>query len=153
MRTINAPRIKVFEAWTRPDQVSRWWDPAGKPLAGCTIDLRPGGNFCFVNDRSCRQESFAGVYREILPPERIVFESNGAIGTVLFNADGERTLLVLTIECGSEAERDQFLRTGIAAGTARTLNNLAASLLDPVTDKLTDPSTSLGRTGAADATS
>jgi uncharacterized protein YndB with AHSA1/START domain len=123
-RIIDAPRTRVFEAWTQPEHVRGWWDPAGAPLAECAIDLRPGGAFRFVNDRPSRQECFAGVYRELLPPERIVFESNGAIGTIVFNAVSERTQLVLTIECASETERDQYLRMGIAVGTARSLANL-----------------------------
>ena len=127
-RAIDAPRAQVFEAWTQPQHVMRWWDPAGKPLAECAIDLRPGGAFRFVNDRPSRQECFTGIYRELMPPERIVFESNGVIGTIVFNGDGGQTQLVVTIECASEAERDQFLRMGIAVGTARTLENLAGYL-------------------------
>jgi uncharacterized protein YndB with AHSA1/START domain len=127
-RTIDAPRTRVFEAWTQPEHVTRWWDPAGTPLAECAIDLRPGGTFRFVNDPPSRQERFTGVYRELLPPERIVFESNGAIGTIVFNPLGERTQLVLTIECASETERDQYLRMGIAVGTARSLKNLGVYL-------------------------
>ena len=127
-RTVNAPRNQVFEAWTRPEHVSRWWDPAGKPLAECAIDLRPGGAFRFANDRSAGQERFTGVYREIAPPERLVFESNGSIGTVEFNEDGDVTHIVVTIECESTAERDHFLKMGIDVGTARTLDNLARYL-------------------------
>jgi uncharacterized protein YndB with AHSA1/START domain len=123
-RTIDAPRTRVFEAWTQPEHVTRWWDPAGAPLAECAIDLRPGGTFRFVNDPPSRQERFTGVYRELLAPERIVFESNGAIGTIVFNAVGAKTQLVVTIECASEMERDQYLRMGIAVGTARSLENL-----------------------------
>jgi uncharacterized protein YndB with AHSA1/START domain len=127
-RTIGAPRTQVFEAWTQPEHVTHWWDPAGEPLAECAIDLRPGGTFRFVNARSSGHESFEGVYRELVPPERIVFERNGLIGTIVFNADHKRTQLVVTIECKSEAERDQLLRMGIAVGTARTLDNLARYL-------------------------
>jgi uncharacterized protein YndB with AHSA1/START domain len=124
-RIIGAPRAQVYEAWTRPEHVTRWWDPTGKPLAACVIDLRPGGAFRFVNDRPAGTESFAGIYRELIPPERIVFDSNGLIGTVVFTEDGTQTRIVVSIECKSEAERDQLLRMGIAAGTARTLDNLA----------------------------
>jgi uncharacterized protein YndB with AHSA1/START domain len=124
-RVVGAPRARVYEAWTRPEHITRWWDPAGKPLAACVIDLRPGGGFRFVNDRSGGGESFAGIYRELIPPERIVFDSNGLIGTVVFTEEGTRTRIVVSIECTSEAQRDQLLRMGIGAGTARTLDNLA----------------------------
>jgi uncharacterized protein YndB with AHSA1/START domain len=128
-RIIGAPRDQVYEAWTQPEHVSRWWDPEGKPLAVCVIDLRPGGAFQFVNDRPEGGESFAGVYSELSPPERIVFNSNGLIGTVVFIEDGTQTRLVVSIECKSEAERDQLLKMGVAVGTARTLNNLAGYAL------------------------
>jgi len=124
-RIIRAPRAQVYEAWTRPEHVTQWWDPAGKPLATCAIDLRPGGAFRFVNDPPTGRGSFAGIYRELMPPERIVFDSNGLIGTVLFTEDGTQTLMVVSIECTSEAERNQLLKMGVAAGTARTLDNLA----------------------------
>jgi uncharacterized protein YndB with AHSA1/START domain len=128
-RVIAAPRESVYEAWTQPDQVKLWWDPAGKPLAACAIDPRPGGAFKFVNDRPEGKESFAGVYSELTPPERIVFDSNGLIGTVVFFEDGTNTRLVVSIECKSEAERDQLLKMGVAVGTARTLDNLARHAL------------------------
>ena len=51
-RTFAAPREQVFEAWTRPEHVACWWDPAGTRLAECEIDLRPGGAFRFVNQLS-----------------------------------------------------------------------------------------------------
>jgi hypothetical protein len=68
----------------------------------------------------------------LIPPERIVFDSNGLIGTIIFIEDGTQTRVVVSIECKSEAERDQLLGMGIAAGTARTLDNLAGYLDDPV---------------------
>jgi len=131
-RIIGAPRAQVYEAWTRPEHVTRWWDPAGKPLAACVIDLRPGGAFRFVNDRSTGRESFEGIYRELVPPGRIVFDSNGLICTVIFTEDGKQTRLVVSIECKSEAERDQLLKMGIAAGTARTLDNLVGYITETV---------------------
>jgi uncharacterized protein YndB with AHSA1/START domain len=132
-RIIRAPRDQVYEAWTQPEHVTRWWDPAGKPLAACVIDLRPGGAFLFVNDRpEGGGESFAGIYRELIRPERIVFNSDGVIGTVVFMEDGTQTRLEVSIECKSEADRDQLLKIGIAVGTARTLDNLAGYVGGPV---------------------
>ncbi len=124
-RIIGAPRERVYEAWTQPEHVTHWWDPTGKPLAVCAIDLRPGGAFRFLNDRPDGGESFDGIYLEIVPPERIVFDSNGLIGTVVFVDDGTQTRLMVNIECRSVAERDQLLKMGVAVGTVRTLDNLA----------------------------
>lgn len=79
---LSAPRARVFEAWTQPEHVKCWWDPAGRPLEVCEIDLRPGGAFRFINQHASGAREFAGIYREIAPPDRLVFEAMGAIGRV-----------------------------------------------------------------------
>ena len=130
-RSFNAPRAVVFEAWTKPEHVTHWWDPSGAPLADCEIDLRVGGEFRFVNVGS--GHAFAGVYREIAPPERLVFTSKSASGGEItgrleFREQEGRTSFVLTMECASRADRDALLAMKIDAGTVRTLQNLAAYL-------------------------
>ena len=127
-RLIRAPRDRVYEAWTQSQHVTRWWDPTGKPLAVCVIDLKPGGSFQFVNDRPDGGESFAGVYRELRPAERIVFDSQGLIGTVEFLAEGIETRLVVSIQCRSAAERERLLKMGVHLGTLRSMDNLARYL-------------------------
>src|SRR5215217_2086699 len=74
-RRFEAPRARVFEAWTKPEHVSQWWDPSGAPLASCEIDLRPGGKFRFVN-QGPHEQAFTGTYREITPPARLVFTTH-----------------------------------------------------------------------------
>jgi len=68
-RVFDASRVQIFEAWTKPEQVTCWWDAAGAPLTACEIDLRPGGAFKFVT-QSHPEMPFAGIYREITPPDR-----------------------------------------------------------------------------------
>ena len=125
-RTLAAPREQVFEAWTRPEHVRCWWDPAGYPLAECEIDLRAGGAFRFVNHHSSGTHEFAGVYREITPPQQLIFEALGAIGRVLFEERGGKTLVTVKIDCGSAAHLEQYLKMGVHDGTAKTLDNLVA---------------------------
>ena len=125
-RVLAAPREQVFEAWTRPEHVRCWWDPAGHPLAECEIDLRPGGAFRFVNRRSPDAYEFAGVYREIAPPDHLIFEAMGAIGRVILQQIGGKTHLTVKIECGSAAQLEQYLKMGVDAGTAKTIDNLVA---------------------------
>jgi uncharacterized protein YndB with AHSA1/START domain len=103
-----------------------WWDPAGHPLAECEIDLRPGGAFRFVNAHSPGTHQFAGVYREIAPPDYLVFEAMGAIGRVILEQIGGRTHLTVRIECGTATRLEQYLQMGIHSGTAKTLDNLVA---------------------------
>jgi uncharacterized protein YndB with AHSA1/START domain len=124
-RMFAVPRQQIFEAWTRPEHVTRWWDPKRQPLTECAIDLRPGGAFRFITQPP-NSHQFAGVYREIAPPDCLVFEAMGAIGRVIFQGTGSETHLTVRIECSSAAQLEQYLKMGIDAGTAQTLDNLVA---------------------------
>lgn len=131
-RLFEAPRALVFEAWTNAEHVRHWWDPSGLPLAICEIDLRPNGAFRWVNRASDGGDgySFAGIYREIEPPAKLVFASSSGPGhsTLIFTEDGKKTRLTITIECATREERDILLQMRVDAGTAQTLENLAAYL-------------------------
>lgn len=132
-RRFDAPRALVFEAWTKAEHVAHWWDPSGVPLAVCEIDLRPNGVFRWVNRSPDGGEghTFTGIYREIVPPERLAFTAPSGpeqVSTVVFTEEGTKTKLTITIECGSKEERDAMLRMRVDAGTAQTLANLAAYL-------------------------
>lgn len=126
-RALAATPERLFAAWTTPDQVARWWDPEGRPLAECTIDLRVGGGFRFVNDGH-PQHPFEGRYTRIDPPDRLMFDAMGAQGTVLFEPEGDRTRMTVSIRCASRDHLEQFVAMGVAEGTAATLDNLAACL-------------------------
>jgi uncharacterized protein YndB with AHSA1/START domain len=135
-QTFDAPRADVFEAWTTAEQVALWWDPTGAPLAVCEIDLRPNGTFRWINRGEIgAKHPFTGVYREITPPERLVFEARMSptspeqTATLVFAESRGMTTLVMTIECRSVAERDEMLLRRVDAGTARTLQNLATYLV------------------------
>ena len=134
-RRFEAPRAVVFEAWTRAEHVALWWDPNGVPLAVCEIDLRRDGAFRWVH-RAPHGEghAFTGVYREIVAPERLVFSvgmfgsSPDPVATLVFTEEHGTTRLTITMECRTKQDRDALLQMGVAAGTARTLENLAAYL-------------------------
>lgn len=72
-RVFEAPRELVWQAWTDPEHVMRWWGPKGFTAPACKIDLRVGG-VCLFCMRSPDGQDFwsTGVYREVVPPERIV---------------------------------------------------------------------------------
>jgi uncharacterized protein YndB with AHSA1/START domain len=124
-RRLSAPPEQVFAAWTQPERVSLWWDPAGEPLLRCEIDLRVGGRFVFVN-RSRPDMPFAGVYREVSPPVRLLFEAMGAEGRVLIEGVDGASALTVEIACANEEHFRQFVALGVADGTSRTLDNLVA---------------------------
>jgi uncharacterized protein YndB with AHSA1/START domain len=129
-RAFDAPRGVVFEAWTKVEHVTHWWDPSGAPLAICEIDLRPDGAFRWVNRAPDGGEghSFCGIYREIVPPEKLVFGGPLGSATLVFTEDGKKTKLTMTIECATGKEREALLQMRVDAGTAQTLENLAAYL-------------------------
>jgi uncharacterized protein YndB with AHSA1/START domain len=129
IRAFAAPRAVVFEAWTKPEHLARWWDPSRERLATCDIDLRPNGSFRFIPGSA--KPPFIGIYCEIVPPERLVFStvvapSGGeSIGTLLFDERDGRTTLTLTIACASKGDRDALLAMRVDAGTLQTLENLS----------------------------
>jgi uncharacterized protein YndB with AHSA1/START domain len=133
-RMFEAPRDAVFDAWTRAERVAQWWDPSGVPLAVCEIDLRPQGGFRFVHrSPEGTGHAFAGTYREVTPPSRLVLAipapgGGETVGVLVFDVVDGRTLLTMTLSSASKEARDALLRMGIDAGTARTIDNLADNL-------------------------
>lgn len=72
-RVFDAPRQRVWEAWTQPQRLMRWWSPKGWTCPVSKIDLRPGGGYlnCMRSPEGKDYWS-KGVYREIDEPQRIV---------------------------------------------------------------------------------
>jgi uncharacterized protein YndB with AHSA1/START domain len=124
-RQFDAPPSRVFAAWTDPEQVACWWDPTGERLVSCDIDLRAGGSFSFVSSGRAAMP-FSGIYREIAPPDRLVFEAMGATGRMTLQDVAGGTQMVVEIVCPSNEHFDQFVKMGVQEGTSRTLDNLVA---------------------------
>jgi uncharacterized protein YndB with AHSA1/START domain len=133
-RELDAPPALVFEAWTKPEHIAQWWDPSGRPLAACEIDLRSGGTFRFVHQGAGGPgHAFAGTYKEIARPHRLVFATRSpsggeTVGTLVFTEHAGRTALTLTMLCASKSDRDALLSMRVDVGTAQTLENLARYL-------------------------
>jgi len=102
-RTFNGPARIVFEAWTKPELLKRWWAPksTGVSLLSCEADVRVGGRyrFEFGHESSKPMMAFFGRYIEVTPYSRLVWtndESNdGAVTTVTFEEKSGKTLLVM----------------------------------------------------------
>ena len=102
-RTFNGPVRIVFEAWTTPELLKRWWAPrsTGATLVSCEADVRPGGSyrFEFGHPSSDRTMAFFGKYLEVVPPSRLVWTNDeseaGAVSTLTFTEKDGKTLLVL----------------------------------------------------------
>src|SRR5580704_1391450 len=102
-RTFNGPARIVFEAWTKPELLKRWWVPksAGISLLSCEADVRAGGAYRFVfGHGGAETMAFFGKYLEVVPPARLVWTNeeggeNGSVTTVTFEEKGGKTLVVV----------------------------------------------------------
>ena len=142
-RTFDAPRELVFEALTRPQHLVRWFGSRQDKLAVCEVDLRPGGTARFVwrfEDGS--EMGITDTYREISPPERIVFtetfdppfteEMGGeTLNTFRLDERDGRTTFTGTTQYKSREDRDRALATGMEEGAAESFD-LLAELLEEV---------------------
>ena len=131
-RVVNAPRNVVWEAWTNPEHVPHWMTgPEGMTMPVCEIDLRVGGEWHFVWRQPDGSEmEMRGVYREIVPPERLVnTESWGGdwpetLNTLVLTEEDGQTTMVCTVLYPSKDERDKALATGMKEGWAQSYDHL-----------------------------
>jgi uncharacterized protein YndB with AHSA1/START domain len=103
-RTFNAPARIVFEAWTKPELLKRWWVPKSIEMSflSCETDVRTGGTYRFVFGHAASEQpmAFFGRYIEVTPHSRLVWTNEeggegGSVTTVTFEEKGGKTLLVM----------------------------------------------------------
>jgi uncharacterized protein YndB with AHSA1/START domain len=106
-RTFNGPARIVFEAWTKPELLKRWWAPksTGVSLLSCEADVRVGGRYRFEfgheasKPKTPKPMAFFGRYIEVTPHSRLVWTNDesddGAVTTVTFEEKDGKTLLVM----------------------------------------------------------
>jgi uncharacterized protein YndB with AHSA1/START domain len=135
-RTFDAPRHLVYDAWTKPELLRRWFGREVDELIVCDVDLRVGGSYRFVwRMREGGEMGMSGVYREIVPNERIVATENfdppydeamggEAVTTMVFFEQGAKTTLTATTLYKSKEARDGAVATGMAEGAAETYDRL-----------------------------
>lgn len=137
-RELKAPRRLVFEAMTKPEHVKRWYGLRVLTLVVCEIDLRPGGRWRYVlRDPEGNEFGFTGVYREITPPDRLVYTENyeammpghELVVTTTFTEHDGRTTLQSRIKYLSKADRDGHIESGMEAGMQETFDRLAELLV------------------------
>ncbi|HKS06498.1 MAG TPA: SRPBCC domain-containing protein [Gemmatimonadaceae bacterium] len=141
-RTFNAPAHIVFEAWSKPELIMRWWVPEsfGFSFVSCDADVRTGGTYRFVFRHPDFEQpmAFFGRYLEVIPNARIVLTNeeggDGPITTVTFEERDGKTLLVLRELYPSK----QALDDAIASGSSSTGGaGEQFDLLDEVIGRLT----------------
>jgi uncharacterized protein YndB with AHSA1/START domain len=133
-RVFDAPRPLVFEVMSKPEHIKRWWGQLGEGYSVpiCEVDLRVGGTWRFVNRLpSGKLVAFHGVYREVTPPERMVFteifeefpDSESVVTSVLTEENG-KTVLSVSAMYPSLMVRDMVLKSGMAKGAAISYDRL-----------------------------
>lgn len=137
-RVFDAPRHLVYEALTRPELLKRWLlGPPGWTMVVCDLDLQVGGAYRYVwRNTEGHDMGMGGVYREIVPGERIVatevFDQSWypgeAVGTMALTEQDGRTTLTQTILYQSQEARDAVLKSGMESGVAASYDRLAELL-------------------------
>jgi uncharacterized protein YndB with AHSA1/START domain len=156
-REFDAPRERVWKAWTDPEMVKRWWGPEGFSAPSIKIDLRVGGKYIFAMQgppgSQLEEVGYnAGVFKEVVPNEKLVLtetmsDKDGnmvdpteygmdpnfpkeSFYTILFEDIGSgRTRLSLVFpKPESEAEYQAILNSGMEEGWNSQLNKLEQAL-------------------------
>jgi uncharacterized protein YndB with AHSA1/START domain len=134
-RMFNGPAHIVFDAWTKPEFLKRWWAPRsfGVSLFECESDLRVGGTYRYAFGRDPgNPEVFSGRYIEVRPPSRLVLtqlyermrEAGEAVVTATFEESQGRTLLTLHQSFPSKEALEGALASGMEHGMRVTLDQL-----------------------------
>ena len=134
-RAFHAPRRLVFDALTKPDLVKRWLiGPPGWSMLVCEIDLMVGGAYRYVwRHADGKQMGVRGIYRDIVPQERLVctelfddawYPGEALLTTTLLEQAGTTTLTTTILYVSKEA-RDGVLKSGMESGVAASYDRLA----------------------------
>jgi uncharacterized protein YndB with AHSA1/START domain len=135
-RIFDAPRERVFAAYTNPELIPEWWGPRRMTTIVDQMDVRAGGAWRFIAREPNGEEiGFRGIYREVTPPEEIVqtFEWEGMPGHVIvetatFEDLGGRTKVTTTSLFHTTEERDGMLASGMERGLTETHDRMAELL-------------------------
>jgi uncharacterized protein YndB with AHSA1/START domain len=136
-RVLNAPRELVFQVWTDPAHLARWWGPNGFTTPLCEVDATPGGKIRIdMRGPDGTVYPMTGVFREVTPPERLVFTTTplDPSGKPLFETlnivnfaeqDGKTTVTVQARAINWTDQAAPYLQ-GMEAGWTQTIDRLVA---------------------------
>ncbi len=142
-RSFNAPRKRVFEAYSTCEHLLKWWGPRTWPLAYCIIDFRPGGtwHYCMKGPEEGDESWGLAKYKEIIEPKKIAYndyfsDKDGNINAnmpafdtvVLFEGTGGGTRVTVTSNVASREEVDKLVEMGMIQGFTETWDRLEEHL-------------------------
>ena len=133
-RLFDAPRERLFELWTDPAHIGKWWGPRGFTTTTHAMDVRPGGEWRFTMHGPDGQDYKNRIaYLEVVPPERLAYKHAGEEGdepvkfhvTVTFAAEGAKTRLTTRMVFDTPEERTMVAeKYGAVEGLRQTLDRL-----------------------------
>lgn len=145
-RSFKAPRAMVYRAYTEPALVRRWLlGPPGWSMPVCEMDVRVGGHYRWRwrSDKDGTEFGFAGTFREVQPPSKIVhteayepatirdgYPQSNAIVTVTFTEEDGVTTMTTVVDFGSKEARDAAAATGMTDGMEQSYQLLDRLLVD-----------------------
>lgn len=136
VRVFDAPREKVFRAWTDPKLVAQWWGPRLFSNPVCEIDARPGGAIVIhMQGPDGNASPMRGTFEEVKEPERIVFTSRAFLGeggepdlenrnTVTFEDSGGKTKVTLRVVVLKSTPVIQAALSGMEMGWSQSFDKL-----------------------------
>ena len=137
-RQFAAPRALMFQVFTQPEHLKRWWAPQPYTISACTIDLRPGGIWHYAMREPAGQEHWArSVYREVMPPEKLAYTTTFAdeyahpiegmpehLTTVIFTEENGKTRVTARVEFSSAEALKIAVDLGMLQGITMTWDYL-----------------------------
>jgi uncharacterized protein YndB with AHSA1/START domain len=142
-RLFNAPRALVFDAYTKPEYLKRWWGPSQWPVVACTVDLRPGGkwHYCMKSIETGDESWGVATYSEVVVPERLVYEdafadADGHVNeglpvsmtTLTFEDLGQQTRITSHTVYPTAADLETVIQMGMIEGITECYGQLEALL-------------------------
>jgi uncharacterized protein YndB with AHSA1/START domain len=146
-RVFFAPREIVWQAWTQPERLTQWFAPEHFTAAAAKVELRPGGQFLYCMRTPEGAEYWGrGIYREIVPPERLVYvdsfadEEGNPVKPEQYGLSPDypaETLLTVTLEDQGKKTLLTLRHAGLPVGEASDLTEAGwRSQLDRLDDAL-----------------
>jgi uncharacterized protein YndB with AHSA1/START domain len=140
IRIFDAPRELVFKAWTDSKHLAQWWGPKDFTNPVCEVDPRPGGAlYIEMTGPDGVAYPVKGTFREIVPPERLVFTTTsfedesgnpqlGGLNTVTFEDCEGKTRLTLHVTMFKDTAATAWALAGMSAGWTQSLDKLVDAL-------------------------
>ncbi|MDP4131147.1 MAG: SRPBCC family protein [Bacteroidota bacterium] len=133
-RVLNSSRELVWEVWTNPDHIKNWWGPEGFSNTIDKMEMKPGGIWELVmHGPDGRDYKNKSIFREIVKPERIVFDhlSPKFLATITFSAERNKTRLDCHMLFESKEQFEQVVKTfradeGLKQNVVKLENYLAS---------------------------